>query len=249
MVSPDEEIVFGLHAVEALLQRNPRRVRRLLIDSRRRDARIEKIEKLAKENGIRPELANRGELDRRSNGGVHQGSVAICECAVVADSAKLLDHLNTLDKPMILAIDGVEDPRNLGACLRSADAAGIDAVILPKSRRAPLSGVVQKTAAGALQSLFITEVPNLARCLTALKERGLWIVGTADTAKTPYYAAPLDRPIVIVVGGEHSGMRRLTADCCDYLVRIPMLGAVPSLNVSVAAGILLFEAQRQRSLS
>lgn len=248
MAFPHESIIYGFHAVEAVLLQTPQQLRRLLIDPQRHDPRIENIKKLAKKQGIHPETAHRGELDRRSDGGAHQGLLAICECAVVASAGELSNHVKTLKNPMILAIDGIEDPRNLGACLRTANAAGVDAVILPKSRRPPLSGLVQKAAAGALQSLFIAEVPNLARCLNALKDQGLWIVGTSDVVETSYCTAPLDGPIVVVVGGEHSGMRRLTTDCCDYLVRIPMLGTVSSLNISVATGVLLFEAIRQRNI-
>jgi 23S rRNA (guanosine2251-2'-O)-methyltransferase len=147
---------------------------------------------------------------------------------------------------LLLILDGVTDPHNLGACLRTADAAGAHAVVIPKDRAAAVDGVVRKVAAGAAEFMPVASVTNLARTLAGLKERGIWVVGTDGEAEKAIYAADLKRPLALVLGSEGSGMRRLTKETCDFLVRIPMAGHMPSLNVSVAAGIVLFEALRQR---
>ncbi len=150
------------------------------------------------------------------------------------------------EDPLLLILDGVTDPHNLGACLRTADAAGAHAVLIPKDRAAAVDGVVRKVAAGAAEFVPVASVTNLARCLDMLKERGIWVVGTDGEAPQTLYAADLKRPLALVLGAEGSGMRRLTRERCDFLVRIPMAGRVESLNVSVAAGVALFEARRQR---
>jgi 23S rRNA (guanosine2251-2'-O)-methyltransferase len=149
--------------------------------------------------------------------------------------------------PLLLILDGVTDPHNLGACLRTADAAGAHAVVIPKDRAASVDGVVRKVAAGAAEFVPVATVTNLARTLEVLKERGIWVVGTDGDAEQALYSADLKRPLALVLGAEGTGMRRLTRDRCDFLVRIPMAGHVQSLNVSVAAGIALFEALRQRT--
>jgi 23S rRNA (guanosine2251-2'-O)-methyltransferase len=163
------------------------------------------------------------------------------------DDNSLLDLLDTLtDPPLLLILDGVQDPHNLGACMRTADAAGVHAVIAPKDRAAPLTETVQRIACGAAERLPFVQATNLARTLEQLKERGIWVVGTASEAEQTIYEVNLTGPLAIVVGFEGAGLRRLTRDKCDVLARIPMFGSVESLNVSVAAGVCLFEAVRQR---
>jgi len=178
----------------------------------------------------------------------HQGAVAAMRplrAWVEHDLTQALDQLKV--DPLLLILDGVTDPHNLGACLRTADAAGVHAVIIPKDRAATVDGVARKVAAGAAEFIPVASVTNLARTLELLKERGIWVVGTDGEAQQTLYSADLKRPLGLVLGAEGSGMRRLTRDKCDFLVRIPMAGHIPSLNVSVAAGIALFEALRQRA--
>jgi len=163
------------------------------------------------------------------------------------DEHDLAAELSEIEDALLLVLDGVTDPHNLGACLRTADAAGAQAVIIPKDRAAVVDGVVRKVAAGAAEFVPVASVTNLARTLEMLKERGIWVVGADGEAQQTLYAADLKRPLALVLGAEGSGMRRLTRESCDFLVRIPMAGRVESLNVSVAAGVALFEARRQRA--
>lgn len=244
----DREYVYGLHAVQAMLERAPKRVRQLMVQRGRLDARMQVLLEQAASESVDVERVMLDELDRLADGGVHQGVVA----AVTASqlwSEEMLSHL--LDKeegvPLLLVLDGVTDPHNLGACLRSADAAGAQAVIIPKDRSASLSPTVRKVACGAAETVPLVAVTNLARTLKQLQQRGLWVVGTAGEAEQLLYDVDLKVPTVIVMGAEGSGMRRLTREHCDYLAKLPMAGTVSSLNVSVTAGICLFEAVRQRS--
>jgi 23S rRNA (guanosine2251-2'-O)-methyltransferase len=243
------ERVFGIHAVEALLRDDPARVRRLLVLAEREDERLRTIVRLAEAAKVAIEVCPRRQLDRLTHDGRHQGVVAETAQTELGSEAELELRFASLPQPyLLLALDGVMDPRNLGACLRSAAAAGVGAVLLPKSRSAPLSEVARKAASGAAESLFIVAVSNLVRRLDWLKQRGLWVVGAAGEAEVPWSAADLSRPTVLVLGGEGKGLRELTRKTCDQLVSIPMHGAVSSLNVSVATGILLFEAVRQRGV-
>lgn len=238
--------MFGIHAVRAVLAGAPERVRVVYVQ-RGRDARKQSLADAAKYAGIRVEFVDRRWLDRRVSG-AHQGVVADCHELAPSDEAALEAVWDGLESPrLILVLDGVQDPRNLGACLRSARAAGTQAVLLPRRRSAPLSATAVKVAAGAAEGLLIVEVANLARRLAWLKERGAWLIGAAGDAQLPYFQASFVDDTVVVVGGEEKGLRRLTRETCDTLVRIPMAGGVESLNVSVATGVLLFEAVRQRS--
>lgn len=238
--------VYGLHAVAALLAQDPGRVRVIHVQRGRRDDRIGAIVEAARASGIRVEPAERAWLDRRCDGS-HQGVVADCHDLRLADEAQLEDRWGSLAVPrLILVLDGLTDPRNVGACLRSANAAGVQAVLLPRRRSAPLNDVALKTAAGGAEGLLLVEVANLARRLAWLQEQGVWIIGADGSADLDWHQADLTGDCAIVVGSEGEGMRALTRKHCDQLVRIPMLGRVSSLNVSVAAGILLFEAVRQR---
>jgi 23S rRNA (guanosine2251-2'-O)-methyltransferase len=240
--------VYGLHAVNAALDRAPERVLELWIASARDDARIRELRELAARVGVHVHAVTADALAKLVGDVAHQGTAAAMRPLKAWDEhdlAKALDQL-TVD-PLLLILDGVTDPHNLGACLRTADAAGAHAVVIPKDRSATVDGVVRKVAAGAAEFMPVVSVTNLARILEALKERGIWVVGTDGEAEKMLYAADLKRPLALVLGAEGSGMRRLTKDKCDFLVRIPMAGHTPSLNVSVAAGIALFEALRQRA--
>ncbi len=240
--------VFGLHAVTALLERSPERLRALYVQRGRRDQRMGALVEAARARGIRVEAADKRWLDRRAEGS-HQGVLADCHDLALSDEKDLEARWPTMTRPVLfLVLDGISDPRNLGACLRSANAAGVDAVLLPRRRSAPLNAAALKTAAGGAEDLLLVEVANLARRLEWLKDQGIWVVGTAADAVDSWTQADVAGNCAIVLGGEGGGMRALTRKTCDQLVRLPMRGSVQSLNVSVAAGILLFEAVRQRGL-
>ncbi|PAU87650.1 23S rRNA (guanosine(2251)-2'-O)-methyltransferase RlmB [Pseudomonas sp. WN033] len=243
----DKEYVFGLHAVQALLQRNPRRVKRLLLQRGRLDGRVQAVVDLAESQGLKFERVGADELEQLADG-VHQGVVAEVSPSQLWSEEMLGHLLDKLDTPaLLLVLDGVTDPHNLGACLRSADAAGAQAVIIPKDRSAGLTPVVRKVACGAAETVPLVAVTNLARTLKQLQQRGLWVVGAAGEAEQLIYQVDMSVPTVIVMGAEGSGLRRLTREHCDFLAKLPMAGSVSSLNVSVATGICLFEAVRQRS--
>ncbi len=239
-------IVYGPHAVRALLMRRPADVIRLTL-AQDPDARQRELQRLAKEKGVPAMVATTVELDRLCGGAAHQGAVAEVRASAALNENDLLDLLVAAPSPaLVLVLDGVTDPHNLGACLRTADAAGATAVVAPRDRAAGLTPAVRKVAAGAAETVPFAQVTNLARTLRDLKAAGLWIVGTAADADREWHAADLTGPLAIVMGSEGQGLRRLTRDSCDFCIRLPMLGAVESLNVSVATGIVLFEALRQR---
>jgi 23S rRNA (guanosine2251-2'-O)-methyltransferase len=240
-------VAYGLHAVRVMLARSPARVRRVLLAPGRDAGRFAAIRSLAETAGIQVATADEAALDRLAGGGRHQGVVAEIEPRAGDPETQLEQALEASDgPPLLLVLDGVQDPHNLGACLRSADAAGVAALIAPRDGAAGLTPVVRKVAAGAAETVPFVAVVNLARTLRDLKARGIWLVGTDDSAGKSLYEADLDGPLAIVMGSEGEGLRRLTRECCDDLVSIPMAGAVESLNVSVATGIVLFEAVRQR---
>jgi 23S rRNA (guanosine2251-2'-O)-methyltransferase len=242
-------VAYGIHAVRALLTRHPQRVRQLwLAESREPALRLQELRQLATAAGVTIHGAADDELDRLADGERHQGAVAEIAPRAGDPETQLEEALEALgDTPgLLLVLDGVTDPHNLGACLRSADAAGVAAVVVPRDRAAGLTPVVRKVAAGAAESVPLVAVVNLARTLRELKARGLWLVGTADDAARTLYDVDLTGPTVVVLGSEGEGLRRLTREACDELVSIPMAGAVESLNVSVATGVALFEAVRQR---
>jgi 23S rRNA (guanosine2251-2'-O)-methyltransferase len=243
-----EETVYGMHAVRALLERRAAAVRKVIVQAGRADRRAQELAEFARGRGVTVETRPAAELDALAAGGVHQGVAARVAPAVPLAEEDLLVRLGAGARPpLVLVLDGVQDPHNLGACLRTADAAGADAVVVPRDRAVGLTPVVRKVAAGAAETVAFTQVTNLARFLRALKEQGLWVVGTDAEADTLHYAADLTVPLALVLGAEGSGMRRLTREHCDLLVRLPLQGAVESLNVSVAAGIVLYEALRQRA--
>ena len=238
---------YGIHSVRVMLTRSPQRIRRLLLASAREDARLAEIRALAQRAGVQVAPADVATLDKLADGGRHQGVVAELQAQAGDPETQLEQALEAAGaSPLLLVLDGVQDPHNLGACLRSADAAGVAAVIAPRDRAAGLTPVARKVAAGAAESVPFVSVVNLARTLRDLKERGVWLVGTADDAGQTLYDVDLTGPTAIVLGSEGEGMRRLTRETCDQLVSIPMAGAVESLNVSVATGVVLYEAVRQR---
>ncbi len=241
------ESVFGLHAVDALLRQHPDTIQQLWVQAGRSDKRIAGIIELATNQGVALQAVPRAELDGKVSGR-HQGVIAEVRGTQRAwDEARLLQHLEALEHPaLLLILDGVTDPHNLGACLRSADAAGVDAVVVPKDKSADLTPTVRKVACGAAESMPFVRVTNLARTLDALKSSGVWLYGTAGEADALVYDCDFKGPAAIVMGAEGSGLRRLTREACDQLLCLPMAGDVSSLNVSVATGICLFEAVRQR---
>ena len=243
-----EELICGPHAVLAALKAHADEIDGIWVSNERQDQRMTAVLDAAREAQVKVHRAPRAALDRMSAGVSHQGVIARRFAAPrPAHSEDLGEYIASLTgKPLILILDGVQDPHNLGACLRVADAAGAHAVVMPRDRSAPLSAVARRAAAGAAETIPLFEVTNLARALDEMKEAGLWIIGTAANAEQSVFQADLKGPVALVLGGEGSGMRRLTQERCDLLVRIPMAGTVESLNVSVASGICLFEALRQR---
>ena len=240
------EKIYGVHAVEALLRHHPKRVKQVWLAEGRSDPRVQTLIELANENRVAVGQAERREMDVWVEG-VHQGVVADVSPSQVWGEAMLDELLDRTDgAPLLLVLDGVTDPHNLGACLRSADAAGVHAVIVPRDKATGLTPIVRKVACGAAEVVPLIQVTNLARSLRELQERGVWLVGTAGEADHDLYQAKLTGPMALVMGAEGKGMRRLTREHCDELVSIPMAGAVSSLNVSVATGVCLFEAVRQR---
>ena len=240
-------IVYGLHAVRAVLTRRPQDVTQLSVAQGRDDQRMRELREFAVARGVKATAVPMAMLDQETGGAAHQGVVAEVRPSVALNENGLLDLLTATTPPaLVLVLDGVSDPHNLGACLRTAEAAGALAVVAPRDRAAGLTPVVRKVAAGAAETMPFAQVTNLARALKDLKDAGLWIIGTAEDGEQDLYAADLRGGLAIVMGSEGRGLRRLTRESCDFCVRLPMLGAVQSLNVSVAAGIVLFEALRQR---
>jgi len=244
----DSQIIAGLHSVRTALKHEGA-VTEIWVESRRQDRRIREIIQLARDIGLQVNKVSRDELDALASNANHQSVVARTKAPVSLDEAALKEVLEKLDKPpFLLVLDGVQDPHNLGACLRSADAAGVDAVIAPKDRSVGLGPTVCKVACGAAESVHFVQVTNLARTLRWLQDdAGVWLIGTAGEAEASLFDTDLKGPLALVLGGEEKGMRRLTREACDVLVSLPMAGEIESLNVSVAAGVALYEAVRQRS--
>ena len=247
-----DELIHGLHAVTAALNYESERVRGVWMERQRRDGRIQALFDQAARQGVTVHLTDRAELDRLSGGARHQGVVARVALPSQrwgeADLPALLAAAG--ESALLLVLDGVQDPHNLGACLRSAAAAGVHAVIAPADRAAGLTATVRKVACGAAEIVPFVPVTNLARALRALREQGIWVIGAAGEAEANLYEVDFTIPTAIVLGAEEKGLRRLTREVCDRLARIPLAeGGVESLNVSVAAGIFLFEARRQRGVT
>ena len=238
--------IYGTHAVRELVGTDPGRIRSLKVAAGRRTREVAAIVTQARNASIRVDTVERAALSRLAGVGSHQGILAECHAVRPASEAVFERRFESFSQPLLLALDHIEDPRNLGACLRSAEAAGVDAVLVPRRRSAPLSGVAAKAASGAMEHLFIVEVANLARRLDWLRERGVWIVGGTAEGDVKHTDVPFEGAIAIVVGSEAKGLRHLTQQRCDYLAQIPLAGKVSSLNVAAATSILLFEALRQR---
>jgi 23S rRNA (guanosine2251-2'-O)-methyltransferase len=243
----EKQIVFGLHAVEALLESNPDRVLRLCVVRERQDKKIESLVQLAKSQDIAIEWESKQTLDKLTGSGTHQGIAAFCKKPSTLNEEDLKSLLQSVKAPLLLVLDGVQDPHNLGACFRTADAAGVTAIIAPRDKAVGITPVVSKVASGAVETVPFIQVTNIARTLEMLKELGIWIYGAAGEAKQTLYQTDLRGPAAIVMGAEGDGLRRLTKDTCDVLVKIPMAGTVASLNVSVATAVFLFEVVRQRA--
>jgi 23S rRNA (guanosine2251-2'-O)-methyltransferase len=242
----EPRVVFGFHAVLARLRADPKSVVEIFLDETRNDARGKDLISIAERAGVRVMRVPTKRLDGFYGGGRHQGVVARVQLKSLSDD--LDEILAKAEKPLLLVLDGVTDPHNLGACLRVANAAGAHAVIAPRDRAAGITPAVSKVASGAAEATPYLMVTNLARTLAELKERNIWIVGADERADKALYEADLPEAIAWVLGAEGEGMRRLTRESCDLLVRIPMRGEVESLNVSVSAGICLFESLRRSKI-
>jgi 23S rRNA (guanosine2251-2'-O)-methyltransferase len=239
------KVLYGFHAVGVRLKIAPQSVRELHVDATRRDARMRQFVERASNAGVHLVESDDAQLARLARSARHQGVVA--RVAPLPQQHSLDDVLDAVQgPPLVLVLDGVTDPHNLGACLRVADGAGAHAVVAPRDHAVGLNATVAKVASGAAETVPYLMVTNLARTLGELKERGLHVVGTSDDAPRTLYEASYSGPTALVLGAEGAGMRQLTRKTCDELVRIPMAGAVESLNVSVAAGVCLYEARRQR---
>jgi 23S rRNA (guanosine2251-2'-O)-methyltransferase len=251
------KVLFGFHAVGVRLKTAPKSIVEIYVDPSRRDARMRQFTEKVTESGVRLIEADGMRLAKLAGSHGHQGVAArVQELKQVHSLDELLENLEAANaalppaertNPLILVLDGVTDPHNLGACLRVADGAGAHAVIAPKDHAAGINATVAKVASGAAETVPYFMVTNLARTLNELKERSIWIIGTSDQATHTLYQTDLKGPVALVLGAEGDGMRQLTAKTCDQLVSIPMQGAVESLNVSVASGVCLYEALRQRT--
>lgn len=238
--------VFGIHAVASLLDRQPDRIEAMYVQRGRNDARMEALLERADKLSISYQVIEREKLDEMVDGR-HQGVIVESRGSQIFREGDLDRLLENLDHPaLLLILDGVTDPHNLGACLRTADAAGVDAVIVPKDNAAGLNATARKVACGAAEVMPLVQVTNLARTMRNLQQAGIWITGTAGEAEQSIYDMDLSGPMALVMGAEGKGMRRLTREHCDHLAKLPMGGSVSSLNVSVATGVCLFEAVRQR---
>ncbi len=245
---PKGVVIYGFHAVTARIRHRAQSIRELLVDENRRDPRLKRLVQAAAERGLIVHSAASKRLDDMAGNARHQGVVAFVDA--VTETRSLDQILESLDEAaLLLVLDGVKDPHNLGACLRVADALGAHAVVAPKDRAVGLTATVEKVASGAAQTIPYIVVTNLAREMRAMNEHGVWTVGASQAVHSPLDACDLRRPVALVLGTEGHGLRRLTEKTCDQLVAIPMLGTVESLNVSVAAGICLYEARRQRSIA
>lgn len=242
------ETLFGIHAVSTLIDRNPTKIIEIWFQKGREDKRVKRLLDKAVAQRISIREVGKDQLNQKV-GANHQGIVAFRQPVQALNERELPGILAATDGvPFILILDGVTDPHNLGACIRTADAAGIQVVIAPKDKSAPLNSTVAKVACGAAEVIPYVQVTNLSRTIKELQEQGIWIIGAAGEADSSIYEQDLTGPIGVVMGAEGNGMRRLTKECCDFLVNIPMAGEVSSVNVSVATGVCLFEAVRQRSL-
>ena len=245
------ELVFGYHATESLIRQRPGHIQTLMVQADRNDKRMQALNDLAQSQGVAITRCAKSDLDAVTSGR-HQGVIARLqqgashEAAGQTSESDMMAMVVAAERPLLLILDGVTDPHNLGACLRSADAAGVTAVVFPKDKSADVNDVARKVASGAAETVPWVRVTNLARTMDHLKHAGVWIIGASGEVPETLHDQDLTVSCALVLGSEGSGMRRLTRESCDFMVSLPMAGAVSSLNVSVAAGICLFEAVRQR---
>jgi 23S rRNA (guanosine2251-2'-O)-methyltransferase len=243
------DLIFGLHAVEAVISRQPERFIEIYALKGRQDERITSIINVARQQGVSVQFMARKVLDNKAGDDRHQGIMARVTPAKQLDESDLAELIeNSSTTPFLLILDGVTDPHNLGACMRSADAAGVTAIVVPKDNASKITSTVQKVACGAAENVPFITVTNLARTMRYIQEQGIWIFGTAGETDKSLYQTEFKGPIAIAMGAEGTGLRRLTREHCDELIKIPMAGTVSSLNVSVATGVCLFEVIRQRQL-
>ena len=240
------ELIYGIHAVKALLETAPERFLEAWVLKGRDDDRLQPLLATLQQYGVSVQYVQRKTLDDKAEGAIHQGIIARVREGRKLDESDLDKILEKEQTPFFLVLDGVTDPHNLGACLRSAEAAGVHAVIVPNDKSAGLNATSRKVSAGAAERVPFVQVVNLARVLEELKQRGVWLAGLAGEGAQSLYQTDLKGALAVVMGAEGAGLRRLTRELCDYLVFIPMQGAIESLNVSVATGVVLFEALRQR---
>jgi 23S rRNA Gm-2251 2''-O-methyltransferase (EC 2.1.1.-) len=241
--------IYGFHSIQAQLDSNPQCILRVSVLDNRQDKRLSTLIKQLNQHGINVVKTSKQQLEKISNTQTHQGVVAEVLLPTLPNQDELIGYVSKLKhSSLILILDSIQDPRNLGACLRSANAAAVDCVVINKDGSAPINALVHKTSAGALNQLKIFQVTNLSRTIKALQKQNIWIVGLDGSTDQSLYQIDLATPTAIVMGAEGSGLRKLTKQSCDQLAIIPMQGNVESLNVSVATGIALFEASRQRQL-
>jgi 23S rRNA (guanosine2251-2'-O)-methyltransferase len=239
--------IFGVHAALAALDYAPKKIKQGWVDQKRQDERVQSLVKGLQKHNIRAEKADRKKLDNLSKGGNHQGIILEVEMPAMRSESDLKAVVESGKQvPFWLILDHVQDPQNLGACLRTADAAGVQGVIVTKDQAVGITPTVCKVASGAAETVPVYQVTNLSRTISWLKEQGIWIAGAAGESEQTIYATDVNMPLALVMGAEEKGMRRLTREQCDFLVKIPMQGSVESLNVSVAAGVMIYEIYRQR---
>lgn len=241
------EIIYGIHAVQALLERDPQRFLDVYLLKGCANRRLQSLVQQIEQTGIIIQMASYKWLDKKAEGAVHQGIIARVQVGRQFQEKDLPELLAQKTAPLLLILDGVTDPHNLGACLRCAAAAGVHAIIMPRDRAASLNATAKKVASGAAEAVPLIRVTNLVRTLRLLQEHNMWIVGTSIEAERYLYQSKLTGALALVMGAEGKGMRRLTREHCDELIKIPMTGMVSSLNISVATGVCLFEAVRQRN--
>jgi len=246
MTDQKTEKTYGIHAATAVLKNYDLEVYRVCLT--REDERTRALRELCKQRDVPIQTISRESLGKELGHNRHQGVMVEHETGALLQRADVLMHLKSCPEPwLVMVLDGVQDPHNLGACLRCADAAGVHAVLAPADRSASVTSVVRKVSAGAAESVHFFQVTNLVRSLTELKQAGVWVYGATDAVDEPLFRQDLTGSVAIVLGAEGGGIRRLTRDACDGLFSIPMLGSVSSLNVSVAAGVCFYEAVRQRA--
>ncbi len=239
--------IFGVHAAQSALDYSPEKINQAWVDQKRQDERLQGLVKGLGQRGINIQKADRKQLDSLSKGANHQGIILEVEMPAMLSENDLKSVVESAKQvPFWLILDHVQDPHNLGACLRTADAAGVQGVIVTKDQAVGITPTVCKVASGAAETVPVYQVTNISRTIAWLKDQGVWVVGAAGEAEKTIYETDVNMPIALVMGAEEKGMRRLTREQCDFLVKIPMQGSVESLNVSVAAGVLIYEVFRQR---